>query len=77
MGEKVVAAARNALNLRYSLIHLLYTEIYRASIDGSPAVKSLSLVWPEDVKTYEIEDQFLWGEKLMVLINLIIINNQF
>ena len=46
---------------------LLYTELYHSSQDGRPVVRSLSMVWPNDPKTYGIEDQFLWGEKLMVL----------
>ena len=66
MGPIVAEAARYALRLRYSLLPLLYTELYKASQDGRPVVKSLSLIWPEDESAY-VEDQFLWGDSLMVL----------
>lgn len=45
----------------------MYTELYHSSAGGSPAVRSLAMVWPNDPSTYGIEDQFLWGEKLMIL----------
>jgi len=66
MSEVVQEATRYALRLRYNLLSLLYTELFKSSQDGRPAVKSMSLIWPEDESTYR-EDQFLWGDKLMVI----------
>ena len=66
MGKTVEESARYALNLRYSLLPLLYTELFKASQDGRPVAKSLSLLWPEDENAF-LEDQFLWGDSLMIL----------
>lgn len=65
-GGLVEESARYALRLRYSLLPLLYTELFQASKDGRPVVNALSLVYPEDENAY-VEDQFLWGQSLMVI----------
>lgn len=67
VGPVVVSATKYSLNIRYSLLPLLYTELFKASTDGRPVVKALSLLFPADPNTYDIENQFLWGDSVMII----------
>ena len=67
LGQLVVNATRYSLSIRYSLLPLLYTELFKASVDGRPVVKALSMVFPDDQQTYDNEDQFLWGDSIMIV----------
>lgn len=67
LGPLVVNATRFSLNIRYSLLPLLYTELWKSSVDGRPVVKALSMLFPADLKTYDIEDQFFWGDSIMIV----------
>ena len=60
-------AARSSLNIRYSLLPLLYTELYHASQDGRPVARALSFVHPQDMNTYDVKNQFYWADKLMIV----------
>lgn len=67
MGPEVEAAAKNALKLRYTLLPHLYTLFYHAHIFGDPVIRPLFFEYPEDVKTHEIDTQFLWGSSIMIV----------
>lgn len=67
LGPDVVAANKNALTKRYSLLPYLYTLMYRANRFGEPVVKSLQMdFYPQDEATLKVEYQFMWGKALMV-----------
>jgi len=66
MGPVVEEAARSALRIRYSLLPLLYTELFKSSQDGRPVARALNFVFPQDLRTYGIKNQFLWADKLMI-----------
>ncbi|XP_068606965.1 lysosomal alpha-glucosidase [Brachionichthys hirsutus] len=60
------AAAQRALQLRYSLFPLLYTLFHHAHLHGHTVARPLLFEFPEDVRTYGLDKQFLWGRSLLV-----------
>ena len=69
LGPAVVAAARNALRKRYSLLPYLYTLFYFAEAEGHTVARPLFFEFPTDVQTYgsASDTQFMWGSALMVI----------
>ena len=57
---------RDAIKLRYSLAHYLYTAFYTASTLGSPVIRPMWHEFPKDTQTFEMDDQFMFGESIMV-----------
>lgn len=57
---------RKYIKLRYKLIPYLYDIFYKGERDGLPVIRPLVLHYQQDDKTYEINDQFLFGESIMV-----------
>uniref|UniRef100_A0A8D8ZIZ7 Lysosomal alpha-glucosidase n=1 Tax=Cacopsylla melanoneura TaxID=428564 RepID=A0A8D8ZIZ7_9HEMI len=52
--------------LRYRLLPFLYTMMQKAHRLGETAVRPLFFEYPNDKKTYAIDDQFLWGDCLLI-----------
>lgn len=67
LGPTVTAAARNALRKRYALLPYLYTLFYQSHAFGVTVVKPLVFEYPQDEKTYALDETFLWGPALMVV----------
>jgi len=68
MGQRVVEAARNALNIRYSLLPYIYTLFVGAHLSGHPVARSVFYEFPKDRDTYDLsERQFMLGPSLMVV----------
>ncbi|XP_065063012.1 lysosomal alpha-glucosidase-like [Rhopilema esculentum] len=66
LGQQVIVASRNALNLRYLLLPYLYTLFYEASFTGHPVARALLFEFPKDANTYAIDQQFMWGNALLI-----------
>ncbi|CAG0884820.1 unnamed protein product [Cyprideis torosa] len=64
--ENVTIATRNALTIRYRLLPYLYTLFYHAHTRGSPVIRSLITNFQADDNALDVDDQFMWGESLMV-----------
>ncbi|WP_432711842.1 glycoside hydrolase family 31 protein [Pedobacter sp.] len=52
--------------LRYRMIPYLYTEMYKQHTTGLPLMRALVLHNQDDENTYEIGDQYMLGDQLMV-----------
>ena len=65
-GDPYKSIMREAINLRYRLLPYLYTLFYEASTKGSPIMRPLVYEYQSDENTYNLEDQFLLGDKMLV-----------
>lgn len=52
--------------LRYRLIPYLYSAYYNSYLAGSPVIQALVFNYPEDVNTYNIDDQYFFGDQMLV-----------
>ncbi|CAG2113294.1 unnamed protein product, partial [Medioppia subpectinata] len=63
---EVTEAARSSLQLRYQLLHYLYTLFYRSYVYGNTVARPLFHEWPQDVNTHSIDSQFMWGRDILI-----------
>ncbi len=54
------------IKLRYKLIPYIYDLFKECEDKGLPIIRPLLLHYQNDIDTYEINDQFMFGEKIMV-----------
>ncbi len=64
-GEPYESICRRWIELRYKLLPYLYTTAWQASQSGLPIMRPLALTFPEDQRTYSLNDQFLLGDALL------------
>ena len=57
---------RNILKLRYRLIPYIYSEYLKASYNNGMLFSPLSFAYPEDEHCYQVEDELLLGESLLL-----------
>ncbi|HUI29948.1 MAG TPA: TIM-barrel domain-containing protein [Candidatus Acidoferrales bacterium] len=57
---------RGVIERRYELLPEIYTAFRDASENGLPIVRPLYLDFPEDQEAYNISDEFLFGDNLLV-----------
>lgn len=65
-GENALKNFKKYDLLRYRMIPYLYTSMYRQHQTGMPLMRALVLENQDDENTYEIADQYLLGDQLMV-----------
>lgn len=63
--EHIQNAMRQVLLIRYSLLPYLYTLFYNSHINGTPVLWPLFFLEPNE-ETFTIDQQFLWGNGLMI-----------
>jgi len=63
---QVEAICRKYLNLRYQLLPYLYSAVAETHATGLPLMRSLWLAYPNDPKAAAIDNQYLWGESILV-----------
>ncbi|XP_051007616.1 maltase-glucoamylase [Acomys russatus] len=59
-------SSKHYLNIRYTLLPYLYTLFYRAHSRGDTVARPLLHEFYEDSKTWNIDQQFLWGPGLLI-----------
>jgi len=64
--SETTSLIRQSIRSRYSLLPYIYTGFYDASISGIPLMRPLWSEYPNDKKTYDIEDEYLLGSSLLV-----------
>src|SRR5205823_1043163 len=57
---------RKYLKLRYQLLPFLYTTLEEAHRTGTPAFRPLMLNYQDDPNTYNLDDEFMIGDDLLV-----------
>jgi alpha-glucosidase len=64
-GEPYESICRRWIELRYELLPYIYTAAWQASRSGLPMMRPLALAFPDDLRTYSLDDQFLLGDALL------------
>ncbi len=65
-GEPYESACREMLKLRQRLLPYLYTLFEECHRTGAPILRPLLFEYPEDEATYAADDEFLFGQALLV-----------
>jgi alpha-glucosidase len=65
-GKEYEEIIRKYIKLRYRFLTHLYNLFYRAHQSGLPVMRPLVLEYPEDEKTYNLSDQFMVGDSVLV-----------
>ncbi|XP_023930007.1 lysosomal alpha-glucosidase [Lingula anatina] len=65
-GKAAQDAIRNVLLVRYRLLPFLYTLFFQASVNGTGVARPLFFKYPTDPATYGIDQQFMWGDSLLI-----------
>jgi alpha-glucosidase len=65
-GENALKIIKKYIELRYKLIPYLYNEFYNTSKSGLPIMKPLILEYPFDNNVINLNDEFLFGENILV-----------
>lgn len=65
-GNNITDIVRKFIELRYQLLPYLYTAFWRYASEGIPILKSLMLFDQYDRHTHHRNDEFVFGEKILV-----------
>ena len=57
---------KSALEDRYLLLPYLYTLMYKAHKHGDMVVTPLLANYPSDKQTWEIDEQLMWGDGVLI-----------
>ena len=63
---QVAARMSDITGLRMRLMPYLYASFHRYRTEGLPPVRSLLLDFPDDVRLREVDDEFLFGDNLLL-----------
>lgn len=64
--EAVTDTVRKLLRLRMSFIPYLYAAFNKYHSTGKPPIRAMVLDWPDDPNVREIDDQFMFGDSVLV-----------
>jgi alpha-glucosidase len=64
-GEPYESICRRWIEFRYELLPYVYTTAWQAAQTGVPMMRPLALAFPEDERTYSLDDEFLLGDALL------------
>ena len=64
--DEIVDIYRKYVNLRYELLPYLYDKMYETESTGLPMIRPLVLHYPKDKNVWNLNDEFMLGENLLV-----------
>jgi len=65
-GEKYEQIIRCALEMRYQFLPYIYSVFVQCAQDGTPIIRPLFWVDPEDKDLYSLDDEFMLGDSVLV-----------
>ncbi|MGM0420106.1 MAG: TIM-barrel domain-containing protein [Bacillota bacterium] len=65
-GEPYTSINRDSIEMRYHILPQLYSLFYQQKQQGLPIWRPLFFYYPEDPKTYNLNDQLLFGENILL-----------
>lgn len=65
-GEPFLSEFRNATNMRYRLMPYIYAQAKKCTEEGLPMMRALFVEFPEDPGAWLVDDQYLFGEDILV-----------
>ncbi len=65
-GTEGMAAAKTYFNLRQALVPYIYSNARRVFDTGEPLCKPLYIDWPDEDEAYRHDDEYLFGDGLLV-----------
>jgi len=65
-GDRAVENFRKYAKLRYRLLPYIYSQAYKATKTGLPMMRAMVLEFQDDPNTYSMEDQYMFGDALLV-----------
>ncbi|AIQ11061.1 glycoside hydrolase family 31 protein [Paenibacillus durus] len=65
-GKEVEDISRKYISMRYELLPYLYNQFKESAENGQPVQQPLVYQFQDDAKTYNIEDQFMFGDSVML-----------
>ncbi|HHB51902.1 MAG TPA: DUF5110 domain-containing protein, partial [Saprospiraceae bacterium] len=65
-GDEIMNIVKKSIELRYQLLPYLYTAFWDYLKEGTPILKSLVLYDQEDIQTHHRNDEFIFGDKILV-----------
>jgi alpha-glucosidase len=65
-GTRVERAVRKLLVARYRFLPYLEALFYEHRATGAPIMRPLSWHYPDDERCFGIDDQFMWGQEVLV-----------
>lgn len=66
MAEPYKTLAKHVADLRYSLLPYNYSLAYQQAVYGKPLVSPLYFYFTADSVSYQVEDEYMWGEHLLI-----------
>jgi alpha-D-xyloside xylohydrolase len=65
-GDNAVENFRKYAKLRYRLMPYIYSHAYNATKTGLPMMRAMVLDFPDDPNTFNLEDQYMFGDAFLV-----------
>jgi len=65
-GEEVYAICVKYINLREKLRDYTRELMLQAHLKGTPVIRAMFIEFPEDERCFEVEDQYMYGDKYLV-----------
>ena len=64
--QRVQDVIRDSIMMRYDLIHYIYNLFYFANVEGRTIFRPMWQVYPKDRSLFRAQDQFMFGDALLV-----------